>query len=112
MKKEIEHIQQLLEKGRAKLQTDFEAWYSVMLKRNSTKKGTQPAPERKIQNCYASGIVPPDAWTTGLEENNNIYQNIPLSGNNQNIPLTGNAEADADILAFYKAKEALLSRRK
>jgi hypothetical protein len=37
-------------------------------------------------------------------------QAAPVQAATGGIPLTGNADADADIAAFYKAKEELLKR--
>ncbi|EGB08833.1 hypothetical protein AURANDRAFT_63797 [Aureococcus anophagefferens] len=89
LKGEIEHIQRMLETGRARLQSDFDKWYDHVLRIpiNSPRYDhEEPSPEPARS-----------AWATP-----------PLNASQPKPPkLTGNEDADDDIRAFYAAKEEL-----
>ena len=105
LKKEIEHIQRLLEKGRAKLQADFDQWYDAVLRlgqarRPRAARGRRRRPPRRARarpgaraeaKHGAGDGAGGDAKRAGL--------------------LTGNKDADDDIRAFFKAKDELLRRQ-
>ena len=127
LKGSIEAIQQKLEKGRLKLQSDFDIWYHQVV---GDKENQVEYTEDSIETIYDQG------WETGLatkredissssssavddpkEKTLIVQQSITTESQNDfklpdGIKLTGNPEADADIIAFYKAKEVLLSKMK
>ena len=104
LKSDIENIQRVLEKSRLKMQADFEAWLGVMARQHEQELDLSPGRD-----------PPAQAWRGASRE----QEERPPAGGNSGARLeargmasTGNEEADADILAFYQAKEALLARRK
>jgi hypothetical protein len=127
LKGSIEAIQHKLEKGRLKLQSDFDIWYHQVV---GDKENQVEYTEDSIETIYDQG------WETGLatkrkdissssssavddpkEKTLIVQQSITTESQNDfklpdGIKLTGNPEADADIIAFYKAKEVLLSKMK
>ncbi len=96
-KSEIEHIKTLMEKRRVKLQKDFDKWYDAMFQQS---KGISD----KLS-------MPPQEIKTTLQKNSRSLEQTSFK-----LPpgarLTGNKETDDDIIAFYKAKEALATRSK
>ncbi|GBG27530.1 Kinesin-like protein KIF6 [Hondaea fermentalgiana] len=121
LKKEIERIQSTLQKGRLKLQNEFEAWYGVVLRQGLAQPSipSQAASDRSedtttvVHSSEGSAMRKSRGATRpglpGVPKVHHSETSLP-SGTNSAIPLTGNQEADADILAFYKAKEALMQR--
>ena len=127
LKGSIEAIQQKLEKGRLKLQSDFDIWYHQVV---GDKENQVAYTEDSIETVNDQG------WETGLatkredissssssavddpkEKTLIVQQSTTTESQNDfklpdGIKLTGNPEADADIIAFYKAKEVLLSKMK
>ena len=102
LKSEIEGIQRLLEKGRAKVQADFDRWYDIVLKR-SPPSGKTP------RDVVADHIPAPSrAWATPPAGASAPVFAAPQSRSPAEPKrLTGNRDADADIEAFYRAKEEL-----
>jgi len=100
LKATIEHIQKLLVKNRKKLQTDFDIWYREMCGEAQESVGAY----MKI------------AEATRAEEKKKNTEPTTKMNHNVTPPsrkiITGNREADEDIIAFFKAKEALLARTK
>lgn len=87
LKTEIEHLQLMLEQSRKRLQHDFEAWFGVLEKQSATPaaaRGAPPAPMPADGGGGAGGGGP---------------------------QLTGNREVDAEIMAFYRARESLLQQQ-
>uniref|UniRef100_A0A8C0B2Y5 Kinesin-like protein n=1 Tax=Buteo japonicus TaxID=224669 RepID=A0A8C0B2Y5_9AVES len=82
LKVEIEHLQLLIEKVKMKLQKDFEVWCV-----------------RKARPCQSFG-------STSILS----YFRTP-PGSSTSIPLTGDSQADADILAFIKARRNILQKK-
>ena len=138
LKGEIERIQKLLEKSRVTMQEDFEAWRGVMLRQCERSEPVQPSfvnSERAVaspqshpvrqssgfrdytrtQEVASMEAEPPSkaqsAW--GSPRNSSRHEPPPPQdlSSSSTMPLTGNAEADADIRAFYAAKEKLMSQR-
>lgn len=87
-KAEIEHLQLMLEQSRRRLQQDFENWWVTQ----------QPAEEQPP----ASPPRRPRAGAAGSPH---------AAGGAVGPPLTGNPEVDAEILAFYQAREGLVAQR-
>ena len=171
LKKEIEHLQMLLEQSRKRLQTDFEQWLLLMLKQQANGGGVGAGPggarstqhsaaaaqraeaaeRRRREAADAASRVaaasanhatngmdsshvaatwqpgdPPrtmNAWGGGddgtderspsrstayYQQAAEVVVHSPLAGR---PALTGNAQADADIQAFYAAREKLLKAR-
>jgi len=142
MKKEIEHLQMLLEQSRTKLQADFEKWLESMIRQRVSNEAasvsnSQSSSSSNIQSpvgkhTSAKGIHPP---TINIGEHD-VHQSKPAprqawsenpgvvtvrSNSNSNVQginstsrppmMTGNPDADADIAAFYEAREKLLKAR-
>ena len=110
LKGAIEHLKQLMEANQRKLQNDFDTWYARMYEILDTQSSPvlddemnhinpHHTVEGKIQN-------PMDTQTASIkaEVSSNPIQLPP------GVILTGDEEADNDIIAFYKAKEALMAR--
>ena len=123
----IETTQKSMKEDRLKLQGDFDKWYhqvcheesrrtrstlanepSSRLSKSNTKydddmKATVERAGEDTNKCdHAETKQPPHTDTEAPKE----FKLPP------GIILTGNPEADEDIIAFYKAKEILLSRTK
>lgn len=87
LKATIEHLHKLMEKNKIKMQNEFDVWYREMC--GDKQKNIQAyctMQEKQEPDTKQQPRIPPG------------------------IKLTGNKRTDADILAFYKAKEALLAR--
>ena len=119
LKREIEHIQKILENSRKKLQSDFEHWLSVMVRqqqgqiRSPMKKQDRPnavrqawgdnSPSRKFASKQGGGGSAAKALDFDFEVDPAVMQKAkPL--------LTGNAEADRDIIKFYQARHRLVNQ--
>ena len=120
-----------MKEDRLKLQSDFDTWYhqvcyedsrmsasilneshsqstnessSRVKARHTAQRDNRDEAQRKILEVKADNTT--EQSSTNTEDSQNEFK-LP-SG----IKLTGNPEADEDIIAFYKAKELLLSRTK
>lgn len=134
LKKEIEHLQMLLEQSRKRLTQDFEQWLTLMLRQQQQQQGgagpASPAPPQRpaalglpgggVTHSVAAG--PRQAWgagdagarappvhTVGALPHGSPQQ--PTRSGAGGPLMTGDAAADADILAFYEAREKLLAGR-
>ena len=130
LKSTIENTQKSMKEDRLKLQSDFDTWYhqvcyedretsastlteshsqstnessSRVKARHTAQRDNRDEAQRKILEVKADNTIIQSSTT---EDSQNEFK-LP-SG----IKLTGNPEADEDIIAFYKAKELLLSRTK
>ena len=97
-KREIEHLQKLLEKSRVGLQSDFQKWLSLQSSMSVGDLHKVQTPHTPTVDKLAPGHVheSPAKWAS--------KRDMPIA--------TGNDQADADIMAFFKAKEELLARKK
>ncbi len=86
LKAEIEHLQHILAQSRRRLQQDFEGWYAAKCNTPSEAAGAPP------QHASPRGQPSVERRQGGP-------------------PLTGDAKVDAEILAFYQAREALVQQR-
>jgi len=127
LKSVIERTQKMVEKGRLKLQADFDTWYHEVCHEESQTHIQRPSNEGKSnlvepnsKPCKntrnedrTQSIVEPSSLVVGGRRRG-AKQPVAESQNDFKLPpgiqLTGNAEADADIIAFFKAKEVLLSK--
>mmetsp|Transcript_2784 Transcript_2784/g.9791 ORF Transcript_2784/g.9791 Transcript_2784/m.9791 type:complete len:822 (+) Transcript_2784:575-3040(+) len=124
LKKEIEHLQLLLEQSRKRLTADFEEWLKASL-RQQANAHRQPEPAalspatnhpRPPAASHSTGRAPRQAWG----EDHVVPQRVqppvqtlqlPSPQRPNAPPLTGDPSADADIQAFYAAREKLLQSR-
>ena len=111
LKTEIEHLQLLLEQSRKRLQKDFDGWF-LLLERQGQQQ-TQPAsayPVPASPHACAYACAPPGGAPLGAQRTAPQPPRAVQGGGGPAQPpqLTGNAEVDAEILAFYRARESLL----
>ncbi|XP_066034532.1 kinesin-like protein KIF6 isoform X2 [Chamaea fasciata] len=128
LKVEIEHLQLLMEKVKMKLQKDFEVWWSEEAKKfqekpemvTSPNTATVPQFIRSSQHLSRNGSS--DTSRDSLYEEPAVKNNSITFGNrtlktrtppssSTSIPLTGDSQADADILAFIKARQNILQKK-
>ena len=132
LKSTIENTQKSMKDDRLKLQGDFDTWYHQVCYEDSktsastlneshsqstnesssrmkaqhttTRRDDRDEAQRKILEVKADNTTKHSS--TDTKDSQNEFKLPP------GIKLTGNPEADEDIIAFYKAKELLLSRAK
>ncbi|KAM9383279.1 kinesin-like protein KIF6 [Phaethornis superciliosus] len=129
LKVEIEHLQLLMEKVKMKLQKDFEVWWSEETMNLQQAKpemvslpNTSTVYHQFIKSSHLS--ISSSSETTRFsptenpaEKNNSISSSDPTlktrtpPSSSTSIPLTGDSQADADILAFIKARQNILQRK-
>lgn len=102
LKTEIEHLQLLLERGKIKLQRDFQEWWSQEIYKlqastseNSPNGQTSTGTNQTLE-AISPGTVPTRVLSTELSISS--------------IPLTGDQQTDTDIQAFIRARQNLLHR--
>ncbi|XP_039916469.1 kinesin-like protein KIF6 isoform X2 [Hirundo rustica] len=135
LKVEIEHLQLLMEKVKMKLQKDFEVWWSEEAKKFQEKPEMVTSPNtttvypRFIRSSqHLSPNSSSDTSRDSLYEDPAVKNNSITFGNpalktsilsyfrtppssSTSIPLTGDSQADADILAFIKARQNILQKK-
>ncbi|XP_032537342.1 kinesin-like protein KIF6 isoform X3 [Chiroxiphia lanceolata] len=130
LKVEIEHLQLLMEKVKMKMQKDFEVWWSEEAKSLQQEKPEMvtsantvtvyPQFIKSLQHLSTNSFseitrVSPNEDPAG--KNNSITFSNPTlkartpQSSSTSIPLTGDSQADADILAFMKARQRILQRK-
>ncbi|XP_064914218.1 kinesin-like protein KIF6 isoform X2 [Columba livia] len=129
LKVEIEHLQLLMEKAKMKLQKDFEVWWSEEAQKLQEKPEMvsssntvtvypqlrKPSQHLSINSFSETTRVSPSEDPAG--KNNSIISSNPISktrtpaSSSTSIPLTGDSQADADILAFMKARQNILQKK-
>ncbi|XP_027757971.1 kinesin-like protein KIF6 isoform X3 [Empidonax traillii] len=130
LKVEIEHLQLLMEKVKMKMQKDFEVWWSEEAKNLQHEKPEMvtspntvtayPRFIKSLQHLPANSfsettrVSPnedPDGKNNSITFSNpTLKTRIPPSSSTS-IPLTGDSQADADILAFIKARQRILQKK-
>ena len=136
LKASIETTQKSMKEDRLKLQGDFDKWYHQVCHEESRRTRSTLVSENKISAQIAS--EPSSRLSkSNTKHDNDIKASVQRAREDTNkcdaetkqppptdteapkefklppgIILTGNTEADEDIIAFYKAKEILLSRTK
>ncbi|XP_019405165.1 PREDICTED: kinesin-like protein KIF6 isoform X3 [Crocodylus porosus] len=132
LKIEIEHLQLLMEKAKVKLQKDFEIWWSEEARSLQEQVGTphlsnSPSALTTSPPCFESQHqlynnrfsesrrANPNGYPTGENSMSNLSDSasqirMPQSSKSS-IPLTGDSQADADIMAFFKARQNLLQKK-
>ena len=113
----IENTQEVIETGRLKMQSDFDKWYTSSQQSNpeQIESSVEGSPvkhkycisERNTQRRQPSYCIhtAPEQLSSHRAAENPAEFKLPPG-----IKLTGNKEADDDIVAFFKAKELLLSK--
>ncbi|KAM9608220.1 kinesin-like protein KIF6 isoform 1-T1 [Morphnus guianensis] len=129
LKVEIEHLQLLIEKVKMKLQKDFEVWWSEETINLQEKPELVSSPNtmtvypqfiKSSQHLSTNSFsdttrVSPNEDPAG--KNNSITSSNPTlktrtpPSSSTSIPLTGDSQADADILAFIKARQNILQKK-
>ncbi|XP_049319454.1 kinesin-like protein KIF6 isoform X2 [Astyanax mexicanus] len=120
LKTEIEHLQHLLQKSKIRLQRDFQDWWTQEASRLQDQK-PESAEVRQSQesSLFTSSSSSYDrAINTQERKPSDVTAPSPRelralssSGlNSTSIPMTGDQQTDADILAFIKARQSLLTR--
>ncbi|NXN42152.1 KIF6 protein, partial [Rhinoptilus africanus] len=132
LKVEIEHLQLLMEKVKVKLQKDFEVWWSEEAINRQEKPEMISSPN--TATVYPQFIKSSQHLSTNrFSEITRVSPNEDPSGTNNSItsrnptlktregatpprsstsiPLTGDSQADADILAFIKARQNILQKK-
>lgn len=100
LKKTIESSQKVIEDGRLQMQSDFDRWHSSCTSEHTSHRGhniPEPSPEQEDKQIKGDDASQGD--------DAEIEFKLPPG-----INLTGNKEADDDIIAFFRAKELLLSK--
>ncbi|XP_077637982.1 kinesin-like protein KIF6 [Lonchura striata] len=131
LKVEIEHLQLLMEKVKMKLQKDFEIWWAEEAKKFQQEKSemvTSPNtvtvyPQFIRSSQHLSPISFSDTSRDSPNEDPAVKNNsvtfgsptlktrTPPPSSSTSIPLTGDSQADADILAFIKARQNILQKK-
>ncbi|NXO57844.1 KIF6 protein, partial [Aramus guarauna] len=130
LKVEIEHLQLLMEKVKMKLRKDFEVWWSeeaTNLQQEKPEMVSSPntaavyphfikSSQHLSTNSFSETTrVSPNE--DGAGKNNSITSSNSTSKtrtsptSSTSIPLTGDSQADADILAFIKARQNILQKK-
>ncbi|XP_027537567.1 kinesin-like protein KIF6 isoform X2 [Neopelma chrysocephalum] len=129
LKVEIEHLQLLMEKVKMKMQKDFEVWWSEEAKNLQEKPEMVTSPNtvtvypqfiKSLQHLSTNSFsettrVSPNEDPAG--KNNSITFSNPTlktrtpQSSSTSIPLTGDSQADADILAFIRARQRILQKK-
>ncbi|XP_017332102.1 kinesin-like protein KIF6 isoform X2 [Ictalurus punctatus] len=122
LKTEIEHLQHLLQRSKVKLQKDFEDWWTqeaARLQQNQSSESTRAGRSQDNSHCTPSSSSLHDHQFDNQERAQRHQPTPPtrelrsLSSAglaSTSIPLTGDQQTDADILAFIKARQNLLTR--
>ncbi|NWS65458.1 KIF6 protein, partial [Crotophaga sulcirostris] len=128
LKIEIEHLQLLMEKAKMKLQKGFEVWWSEeatnlqqekpeMVNSSNTAMVYPPfiKPSQHLSTNSFSETTRGSSNEDPTEKSNSITPSNPTSKirtpPSSSVPLTGDSQADADILAFIKARQNILQKK-
>ncbi|KAF4084312.1 hypothetical protein AMELA_G00127240 [Ameiurus melas] len=122
LKTEIEHLQHLLQRSKVKLQKDFQDWWTqeaARLQQNHSSESTRTGRSQDNSPWTPSSSSLHDHHFDNQERAQRHQPTPPtrelrsLSSAglaSTSIPLTGDQQTDADILAFIKARQNLLTR--
>ena len=140
LKASIETTQKSMKEDRLKLQGDFDKWYHQVCHEESRRTRSTLVSENKISAQIANNKPSGRLSKSNTKHDDDIKATVQRAREDTikkydhvettkqppptdteapkefklppGIMLTGNTEADEDIIAFYKAKEILLSRTK
>ncbi|XP_069708644.1 kinesin-like protein KIF6 isoform X2 [Phaenicophaeus curvirostris] len=128
LKIEIEHLQLLMEKAKMKLQKNFEVWWSEEAT-NLQQEKPEMVNSSNTTTGYPQFIKSSQHLSTNsFSETRRVNPNEDLAGKSNpitpsnptskirtpstsSVPLTGDSQADADILAFIKARQNILQKK-
>ncbi|CAK4088615.1 unnamed protein product [Aphanomyces euteiches] len=102
LKKEIQHIQKMLEMSRIKLQKDFDGWYQAQGKGHLLTESLVKADTLSSSSDLAKKPTPKAAWPP---ESPNQAKDLK-----KEVPKTGVADVDKDVSGFYEALDILKRR--
>ncbi|KAH9190572.1 hypothetical protein AeNC1_007442 [Aphanomyces euteiches] len=102
LKKEIQHIQKMLEMSRIKLQKDFDGWYQAQGKGHLLTENLVKADTSSSSSDLAKKPTPKAAWPP---ESPNQAKDLK-----KEVPKTGVADVDKDVSGFYEALDILKRR--
>ncbi|KAM6280655.1 kinesin-like protein KIF6 isoform 2-T2 [Porphyrio hochstetteri] len=130
LKVEIEHLQLLMEKVKMKLKKDFEVWWAeeatdveqekpeMVSSPNATTVYPQSikSSQHRSTNSFSetTRVSPnedPAGKSSSITSSNPTSQTRTPPSSSTAIPLTGDSQADADILAFMKARQNILQKK-
>ncbi|NWW87683.1 KIF6 protein, partial [Rhynochetos jubatus] len=130
LKVEIEHLQLLMEKVKVKLQKDFEIWWSeeaANLQQEEPEMVSSPntatacpefikSSQHLSTNSFSettrvSPSEDPPGKINSVTSRNSTSKTRTLPSSSTSLPLTGDSQADADILAFFKARQNILQKK-
>uniref|UniRef100_A0A8B9G3D5 Kinesin-like protein n=1 Tax=Amazona collaria TaxID=241587 RepID=A0A8B9G3D5_9PSIT len=107
LKVEIEHLQLLMGKVKMKLQKDFEVCFS-----ETTSVSPNEDPAGKNNSIASNNPTLKTRSKAHLVRSTSILSYFRISpSSSASIPLTGDSQADADILAFIKARQSILQKK-
>ena len=106
LKGEIEHLQLMLERSRKTLQKDFESWFVTMSRQAIARERADAVRAGKGGGKGAKAPVKAAQLELGAVPETPRTSAARVAAGPM---LTGNAQADADIIAFYKAREELVA---
>ena len=106
LKREIEHIQRLLEQSRRRVQADFEQWYAM-------QQQQQQQQQQRGGGGGAGGGASSDGPGARPASRGHALRTPPRAGAavpaaSSPVMSTGNRQADEDIAAFYRARDEVL----
>uniref|UniRef100_A0A3B3ZSD2 Kinesin motor domain-containing protein n=1 Tax=Periophthalmus magnuspinnatus TaxID=409849 RepID=A0A3B3ZSD2_9GOBI len=117
LRTEIEHLQLLLERAKVKLQRDFQKWWSeeASCRARDLDYPTYSAEGFRSAHLHLINIIYILFFKVTYVNSLCLYSRSPTnlsttSITSSSIPLTGDKKADADIMAFVKARERLLQK--
>jgi kinesin family protein 6/9 len=113
LKGEIEHLQLMLERSRKTLQKDFESWFSTAA-RQAVAREKADAVRASKGNGGSVAAVRASTLELGGGGGGGAVAETPRTAAARKAAgpmLTGNPQADADIVAFYKARDELQQRQ-
>lgn len=115
-KREIDSLQKMTTQAGARLANDFERWFELLAERHRELGGDDSPPASPIGKAIepeSAADLSPAPTMSPLRDATNSPKGRNVSAPSQTgAPTTGNARADADIKAFYEARERLLRMRR
>ncbi|ETV70453.1 hypothetical protein H257_14115 [Aphanomyces astaci] len=113
LKKEIQHVQKMLEMGRLKLQKDFDGWYQAqgrghLVTETLVNKQDVAKPPPPVKAAWPD-IAPGGANSTSTTSTTSTAK-ATTPRQKDEIPKTGDAAVDKDVTGFYEALDILKRR--
>ncbi|XP_028293180.1 kinesin-like protein KIF6 isoform X2 [Gouania willdenowi] len=131
LKVEIQHLQLLQERAKAKFLEEFNKWWKQEVSKSQFEEEsefeTTAMSQSQHQTSLEETLHPSSPGTPGfgavkdspaVNQHPDVNSSIPSlskirpfsSFQSFSIPLTGNQQADSDIIAFFKARQEVLNR--